>query len=108
MGWLTSREHFVQLLLEDPRADLNAADTDGNTPLHWAVMYDQLKITYFLLMRGVDASRVNNIGKRAEDIARDEQSPAILHLFVDSPARPELSAFVGLHQTVGAPAEVQV
>lgn len=82
MGDLKSRDEFVQLLIEDPKTDVNAADNEGNTPLHWAVMYDQLKISYLLLMKGVDTTRVNSAGKLAEDVAREEQSRAILHLFV--------------------------
>ncbi len=45
-------------------------------------MYDLLKISYFLLMSDVDQNRPNNIGKRPVDIARDEDSRAIMHLFV--------------------------
>ena len=70
------------MLIEDSRTDRNAADDEGNTALHWAVMYDLLKISYFLLMSDVDQNRPNNIGKRPVDIARDEDSRAIMHLFV--------------------------
>lgn len=82
LGILNRREQFVQLLLEYPGVDLNAVDNEGNTALHWSVLYEHLKLTYYLLMKGLDRTIRNNAKKRAEDIAKDESSKEILHLFV--------------------------
>src|SRR5262245_19930763 len=41
---------------------INAADTDGTRPLHFAVRADQLEIAELLLRAGADATAQNRLG----------------------------------------------
>ena len=42
---------------------LNARDSIGNTPLHWAAQEGKLDVTKYLLEHGVDPLASNNDGK---------------------------------------------
>ena len=44
------------------KTDVNAAEPDGTTALHWAVRADDLELTRLLLRAGADARRANRYG----------------------------------------------
>jgi uncharacterized protein len=44
------------------KADVNAAEPDGTTALHWAVRADDLELTRMLLRAGADPTRANRYG----------------------------------------------
>ena len=53
-------------------ADINAVNTDGNTPLHLAVLFEAYKTAKFLLEHGADATIKNNEGKTALELRPSE------------------------------------
>src|SRR5437868_398375 len=44
------------------KADVNAAESDGTTPLHWAVYKDSLDMVDLLITAGANAKTVNRYG----------------------------------------------
>ncbi|TLY48155.1 MAG: ankyrin repeat domain-containing protein [Gammaproteobacteria bacterium] len=56
-----SETALLYLLLE-PYVNINITDNDGNTPAHYAVIYEQPKILEFLKNNGADFSKKNNYG----------------------------------------------
>lgn len=51
-------ENIVGMLIDND-ADVNIQDFDGNTPLHYSVMYDKIKITELLITHPKTKSRIN-------------------------------------------------
>lgn len=51
----------VQALLKQ-RIDVNTADVDGMTPLHWAAHWDELEVVKLLLAAGANAKAANRYG----------------------------------------------
>lgn len=49
-------------LLLAPYIDINITDDDGNTPAHYAVMFEQTQILKFLKAAGADFAKKNNFG----------------------------------------------
>ena len=58
MGWV---ERLTQLVVED-KADVEAADKKGETPLHWASYRGQLEAAQELVRRGAKADAKSNRG----------------------------------------------
>jgi ankyrin repeat protein len=56
-------------LLRLDRTILQARDRDGQTPLHWAVLYDQLPLTSFWLQAGASPAATNAAGQTPLHIA---------------------------------------
>lgn len=61
---LANTRHLV-----DSGADVNAADDDGFTPLHFAVNADSVEIVRYLLDSGADLERANNKGETPLNVA---------------------------------------
>ncbi|KAI9676852.1 MAG: hypothetical protein M1817_006691 [Caeruleum heppii] len=55
----TSHPHLTSLLLTSPRCDPNAQDLQGNTALHHATAYGELKVARILLQAGADPTKRN-------------------------------------------------
>jgi ankyrin repeat protein len=69
----------VALLLERGKAQVNVADTDGATALHYAMQQKHYRVAELLLQWGVDGSLRNRTGKTAlEMVAKLEDLPAEL------------------------------
>lgn len=56
-------EDFVVELLRYHRANVNAKNEDGETPLHWAAANGYLKITKILISAGADVNAKNKYGQ---------------------------------------------
>ncbi|KAJ1530063.1 Osteoclast-stimulating factor 1 [Nowakowskiella sp. JEL0078] len=82
LHWASRGGHFeiVKLLLSQPssRASLNSQNKLGDTPLHLAAWGGSLAVSEILLNANVDTSRKNNDGKRAKDVARNDDVAALL------------------------------
>jgi ankyrin repeat protein len=59
-------------------ADINAADKNGWTLLHWAVKYRQLKVVADLITLGADPAKSSRNGWTPLAIAVKNGSPAII------------------------------
>src|SRR6186713_16904 len=79
----------VGLLVE--RADPNQAESDGTTPLHWAVHNDDAELVQRLLAAGANVAAVNDYGATPMSEAAVAANPAVLEVLlkaganVDSP-----------------------
>ncbi len=66
--------------------DVNAADPDGTTPLHWAAHADDADIVRLLLDAGADAAAANRYGVRPLALACTNGNAAIVKLLLDAGA----------------------
>ena len=60
----------LALLLDLEEADLNLADSFGDTAVHLACKHDQWKSLLFLIRRGADINTKNGKGETPLDVAR--------------------------------------
>lgn len=72
--------------LVDKHADVNAAQADGTTPLHWAVYRDDLKIADILLRAGANVKTANRYGVTPLSVACTNGSAAMVELLLKAGA----------------------
>jgi uncharacterized protein len=66
------------------RADVNAAEADGATALHWAVERDDETMTELLLQAGANVGAANRYGVTAMSLAAVNGNPAIIERLLKS------------------------
>jgi ankyrin repeat protein len=69
-------------------ADVNAAEPDGTTPLHWAVRADDLAKVNKLLAEGADAKAANRYGITPLYLACQNANPAMIERLLKAGADP--------------------
>jgi ankyrin repeat protein len=69
-------------------ADINAAEPDGTTPLHWAVRADDLAKVNKLLAEGADAKAANRYGITPLYLACQNANPAMIERLLKAGADP--------------------
>ena len=77
----------VRALIEDG-ADVNAAQADGTTALHWAALRDQLETATALVRAGAEVDAANRYGVRPLNLACTNGNEAIVRLLLDAGADP--------------------
>jgi uncharacterized protein len=80
----------VGALLHDG-SDVNAAQVDGMTALHWAAYHDDVEAVYLLLSDAADASAVNRYGVTPLSLACTNGNAAIVELVLDAGADPNVA-----------------
>ena len=75
----------VGLLLRE-RVDVNGADSDGVTPLHWAAWADNLPIADLLIRAGASVAAANAFGVTPISIAAEHGNAAIVRRLLDEGA----------------------
>jgi ankyrin repeat protein len=78
-GWSFTANHHryaptgflpaVQYLVDELRADVNARDADGNTPLHNAAARGDNEMILYLIANGADVTAINRKGQTVADMA---------------------------------------
>jgi ankyrin repeat protein len=77
----------VRALLTE-RADVNAAQVDGMTALHWAAYHDASEIVEPLLRAGAAVTAANRYGVTPLSLACTNGNPAVIGLFLKAGADP--------------------
>jgi uncharacterized protein len=77
----------IRLLLKR-RADVNAAETDGTTALHWAVRADDRDTVSLLLKSGAKANAANRYGVTPLQLAATNGSAVVARLLLDAGVSP--------------------
>ena len=78
--------HFevVKLLLRAPGIDVNRANKDGRTPLHWASQNGHSELVKLLLaMPGIEIFKRDREGMSAMDVALNPAVASLLECVVD-------------------------
>ncbi|HET9220253.1 MAG TPA: ankyrin repeat domain-containing protein, partial [Terriglobia bacterium] len=70
-------------------ADVNAAEPDGTTPLHWAAHRDDLDLVDRLLKAGAKPNRTNDYGSTPMSEAATAGNVAMLQKLLDAGANVE-------------------
>jgi ankyrin repeat protein len=68
------------------RADVNQAESDGTTPLHWAVYHDDADLVARLLAAGAAVAVANDYGATPMSEAAVAANPAVLEALLDAGA----------------------
>lgn len=76
-------------------ADINAAQPDGTTALHWTVHHDNTPMTSLLLRLGANAGAVNSFGVTPLSLACTNGNGDIVQLLLQSGADPNSTASGG-------------
>ena len=74
------------LALLGKRVDVNAAEADGSTALHWAVRADDVDLTRRLLRAGAQVKTANRYGVTALSLAAENGNPAMLDMLLQAGA----------------------
>ena len=84
----------VRALLQK-KADVNAADADGSTALHWASYRDDLKSADLLIRAGAKVNAANDLGATALWAASQNGSEAMVRRLLEAGANPNLALLAG-------------
>ena len=83
-----SRDAAVIETLLKTGADVNAAQVDGMTALHWAVYHDEFQTAKLLVKAGADVRRENRYGVAPISLAATNGNGPLVELLLDSGADP--------------------
>ncbi|MXY25875.1 MAG: hypothetical protein F4Y45_15325 [Acidobacteria bacterium] len=78
----------VRALVGDATVDVNQAEPDGATALHWAVHRNDPALVDLLLEAGADVAAINRYGVQPLALAAENGSAAILEVLIDAGADP--------------------
>lgn len=79
-------EYAIQMIDEDPTIDINKQDDGGFTALHYAVMYEQVKVVEKLLAhKDIKPFLRNKQGRSALQIAREAKLKRMIALLLQHP-----------------------
>ncbi len=71
------------------RTDVNTAEPDGTTPLHWAVRADDLEMSQALLQAGANANAANRYGITPLSLAATNANAAMIEALLKAGADPK-------------------
>ena len=77
------------------QADVNAAEPDGTTALHWAAYRDDLASVDMLIRAGANVNAVNDLGATPLWTASQNGGLAIVTRLLDAGAKPNLALLAG-------------
>ncbi len=80
-----NHDSSVQALLAK-KADVNVAQADGTTALHWAARWDELETAKLLIAAGADAKTANHDGATPMFLASQNGSAAMIQLLLKAGA----------------------
>ena len=78
----------VRALARDPAVDVNQAEPDGATALHWAVHRNDAELVDVLLAAGARVAAANRYGVQPISLAAENGNAAIIEALLDAGADP--------------------
>ena len=84
---MKGNKEAVRSLLQK-KVDVNAAQTDGTTALHWAVRLDDLETVELLVRAGANVSTATRAGATPLQLAAVNGNPAIIERLIKAGADP--------------------
>jgi ankyrin len=81
--------------LVEARVDVNAADADGTTALHWVSYRDDLESARLLIAAGANVNAANDLGATPLWIACESAGAALVDALLTSGANPNLKLLLG-------------
>ncbi len=82
-------DHFTAIELVKDGADVNARESNGTTPLHWAVHHGNVELVKHLLKAGADVNVTNNYGSSPIAEAAVLGDPDMMEVLLDAGADPD-------------------
>jgi uncharacterized protein len=79
-------DHAAAVGLLAERADPNRAESDGTTPLHWAIHHDDADLVAQLLKAGANVAAANDYGATPMSEAAVAANPTVLKALLDAGA----------------------
>ncbi|MEJ0039755.1 MAG: ankyrin repeat domain-containing protein [Gammaproteobacteria bacterium] len=86
---LKNNDHDAALKLLERRADVNAAEGDGTTPLHWAVYQNDADLVDRLIKAGANVNAMNEYGSAPLAEAATTGNAPIIERLLKAGADPE-------------------
>jgi uncharacterized protein len=78
------------------RLDVNAAQDDGATALHWAVHWDDGEMAELLIRAGADVNAANDYGVTALALACTNRNSALVETLLKARANPNVAQMTGV------------
>jgi ankyrin repeat protein len=85
----------VRRLLQQKPAEVNAAEGDGTTALHWASHHDNVEMAGLLLRAGAKVNAANDLGATPLWLASQNGSTAMVRRLLRAGANPNASLLLG-------------
>ena len=86
---LKNKDREAALKLIEQKADVNATEADGTTPLHWAVYQNDSELVARLIKAGANVNAMNEYGSTPLAEAADTGNLPIIELLLKGGADPE-------------------
>lgn len=81
--------------LIDKKVNINAADPDGSTPLHWASYRDDVQAAEMLIQAGANVNATTDLGVTPLWPASENGSSAMVRLLLKAGANPNIALLSG-------------
>ncbi|MGH9255532.1 MAG: ankyrin repeat domain-containing protein [Vicinamibacterales bacterium] len=93
---LQKRDIATARSLLKQRVDVNAAQSDGATALHWAAHWDDVELVKLLLRVGADVNAANEYGVTALSLACTNRNGTLVEALLAARANPNASQATGV------------